>query len=115
MKFSRYAGVRSLFLPSALWLCLPASRTPVLQTLGSLAEPFFPCVSAKIFKAGGHLLSHAVSSAVSSAVRVLTVVFGMGTGVPHGRIAASCFSLFPPPIDTQTVEHPSTRIPLERR
>ena len=30
---------------------------------------------------GSHLLSHAVSSIVSSAASVLTVVFGMGTGV----------------------------------
>ena len=36
---------------------------------------------------GGHLLSHAVSSIVPSAARVLTVVFGMGTGVSPGRIA----------------------------
>ena len=37
---------------------------------------------------GSHLLSHTVSSIVSSAVRVLTIVFGMGTGVTPGRIAA---------------------------
>ena len=36
---------------------------------------------------GSHLLSRAVSSQVSSAVCVLTVVFGMGTGVSHRRIA----------------------------
>ena len=40
---------------------------------------------------GGHLLSRTVSSAVPSAVRVLTVVFGMGTGVTPGRIAARFF------------------------
>ena len=39
-------------------------------------------------KPGGHLLSRTVSSAVPSADRVLTVVFGMGTGVSPGRIAA---------------------------
>ena len=32
-------------------------------------------------------LRHTVSSAVPSAVRVLTIVFGMGTGVAPGRIA----------------------------
>ena len=32
--------------------------------------------------------SRTVSSAVLSAVRVFTVVFGMGTGVSPGRIAA---------------------------
>ena len=35
---------------------------------------------------GIHLLSHAVSSIVSSAVQVLTIVFGMGTGVSPARI-----------------------------
>ena len=40
-----------------------------------------------ILKSGGHLLSHTVSSAVPSAACVLTVVFGMGTGVSHKRIA----------------------------
>ena len=40
-----------------------------------------------ILKSGGHLLSHTVSSAVPSAVQVLTIVFGMGTGVSPERIA----------------------------
>ena len=38
---------------------------------------------------GGHLLSHTVSSAVPSAVQVLTIVFGMGTGVAPERIATN--------------------------
>ena len=38
-------------------------------------------------EAGSHLLSHIVSNVVPSAARGLTVVFGMGTGVPPGRIA----------------------------
>ena len=43
-----------------------------------------------IFKdTGSLLLSHTVSNIVPSAVRVLTVVFGMGTGVSPGRIATS--------------------------
>ena len=37
---------------------------------------------------GTHLLSHAVSSIVPSASWVLTVVFGMGTGVSPKRIDA---------------------------
>ena len=41
---------------------------------------------------GTHLLSHTVSSAVPSAVQVLTVVFGMGTGVSPERIGARNFS-----------------------
>ena len=38
-------------------------------------------------KFGSHLLSHTVSSAVPSAAWVLTIVFGMGTGVTPKRIA----------------------------
>ena len=37
-------------------------------------------------KPGIHLLSHAVTSIVPSAAYVLTIVFGMGTGVSHKRI-----------------------------
>ena len=37
-------------------------------------------------ESGTHLLSHAVSSIVPSAAQVLTVVFGMGTGVSPERI-----------------------------
>ena len=37
--------------------------------------------------AGSHLFSHTVSSAVPSAAYVLTIVFGMGTGVSLKRIA----------------------------
>ena len=43
---------------------------------------------------GSHLLSHTVSSAVSSAAWVLTIVFGMGTGVSPKRI------------DTRNLRHP---------
>ena len=39
---------------------------------------------------GSHLSSRTVSSEVLSAVRVLTIVFGMGTGVTPGRIATKC-------------------------
>ena len=51
---------------------------------------------------GGHLLSHTVSSAVPSAVCVLTVVFGMGTGVPRIRIATRNLELS---LDNSTVKH----------
>ena len=40
-----------------------------------------------LFWSGSHLLSHAVSSIVPSAAQVLTIVFGMGTGVSPERIA----------------------------
>ena len=45
------------------------------------------CVRFFFFSFGGHLLSHTVSSAVPSAAQVLTIVFGMGTGVSPERIA----------------------------
>ena len=53
--------------------------------------------SIKLIKlrAGSHLLSHTVSSAVPSAAYVLTVVFGMGTGVSHKRITTSKYFAFP--------------------
>ena len=40
---------------------------------------------------GSHLLSHTVTSAVPSAAWVLTIVFGMGTGVTPKRIATERF------------------------
>ena len=43
------------------------------------------------FNSGSHLLSRTVSSKVPSAVQVLTIVFGMGTGVSQGRIATRKF------------------------
>ena len=46
-------------------------------------------------ESGIHLLSHAVSSIVPSAVWVLTVVFGMGTGVTPRRIATGNILLSP--------------------
>ena len=53
---------------------------------------YFLFSTGKVFKwTGGHLLFRTVSSAVPSADRVLTVVFGMGTGVSPGRIAARSF------------------------
>ena len=44
-------------------------------------------------ESGTHLLSHAVSSIVPSAAYVLTVVFGMGTGVSPKRITTGISSL----------------------
>ena len=42
-------------------------------------------------KSGSHLLFHAVSSIVPSAAMVLTIVFGMGTGVSPWRIGTRNF------------------------
>ena len=44
-------------------------------------------------KVGTHLLSHTVASIVPSAAQVLTIVFGMGTGVSPGRIGTGKFTL----------------------
>ena len=54
---------------------------------------------------GSHLLSHAVSSIVSSAASVLTVVFGMGTGVSPKRIATGNLLLSTFFFDNSTVKH----------
>ena len=73
----------------------------------------FPHATKTALKSGGRLLSHTVSSAVSSAARVLTVVFGMGTGVSPGRIAARNLWII---LDNPTVKHiPPLLYPLERR
>ena len=67
----------------------PPARTCLfyLKTLSSIFQ----------IKSGTHLLSHAVSSIVPSAAYVLTVVFGMGTGVSHKRIGTGILILLIPP------------------
>ena len=48
---------------------------------------FLHQITSNIFKKSGtHLLSHTVTSIVPSAAYVLTIVFGMGTGVTRKRI-----------------------------
>ena len=63
----------------------PPARTCLfyLKTLSSIFQ----------IESGTHLLSHAVSSIVPSAAYVLTVVFGMGTGVSHKRIGTGILIL----------------------
>ena len=53
-------------------------------------------LSYKPIYSGSHLLSRAVSSKVPSAAWVLTIVFGMGTGVSPKRIATRNFLLSTP-------------------
>ena len=57
--------------------------------MGLLFLPLFMLFVKRFFffYSGSHLLSHTVSSIVPSAVQVLTIVFGMGTGVSPARIA----------------------------
>ena len=59
----------------------PTSRLSGVRSNQLSYKPIF------FFCFGGHLLSHTVSSAVPSAAQVLTIVFGMGTGVSPERIA----------------------------
>ena len=63
---------------------------------------------------GSHLLSHTVSSIVPSAAQVLTIVFGMRTGVSPKRIATgnivsailqSVRAVFPLFADTSYLAH----------
>ena len=90
---SRLSGVRSNRL----------SYKPLLLSFGNTIAPlrkvyFFTKIQASLRSlsssekcSGIHLLSHTVSSIVPSADRVLTIVFGMGTGVSPGRIDTAKF------------------------
>ena len=77
-------------------------------------------LSYKPIESGIHLLSHAVSSIVPSADQVLTVVFGMGTGVSPKRIDTGNLS-FPGfqslivTLENSTVYKTLTSSSLERR
>ena len=80
------------------------SRVYVLMGLSGLEPPTSRLsgvrsnrLSYKPIESGIHLLSHAVSSIVPSAAYVLTVVFGMGTGVSHKRIDTRILVLSVPP------------------
>ena len=73
----------SLVKPAIFLTALPCwcrLHGPDHAVLSHQAPPVF------FFWSGAHLLSHIVSNAVPSAACVLTVVFGMGTGVSHKRI-----------------------------
>ena len=56
-------------------------------SVSSLYNNHYHIVMFIIKVSGSHLLSHIVSNTVSSAAFVLTIVFGMGTGVTQTRIA----------------------------
>ena len=83
MRFSRYVRRRH-----------PApSGDGEIRTLDPLlARQVLSQLSYTPICSGSHLPSRTVSSAVLSAGQVLTVVFGMGTGVTPDRIAARFFS-----------------------
>ena len=72
----------------------PAGFLPAAAASAFLPRTLRPRAVPAVFlllfyNAGSRLLSHAVPGIVSSAACVLTIVFGMGTGVPRRRIATS--------------------------
>ena len=84
MKFSRYIHGISFQKPFPLsWLYQPI-HIRSFSYIDSLIS-FFK-------RSGSHLSSRAVSSQVLSAASVLTIVFGMGTGVSPTRIATGSMS-----------------------
>ena len=72
---------------------------------------FFIEAKSENKSSGIHLLFHTVSSIVPSAALVLTIVFGMGTGVSPGRIGTRNLELS---IDNSTVKQ-LLLVLLERR
>ena len=85
---SRLSGVRSnqLSYKPILGFLNPSGDEEIRTLDPLLARQVLSQLSYIPIWSGSHLLSHTVSSAVPSAACVLTVVFGMGTGVSHKRI-----------------------------
>ena len=65
-------------------------------------------------ESGSHLLSHVVSNIVPSAAQVLTIVFGMRTGVTPERIATGKCALALSKYRSVTLAQKNARILLER-
>ena len=87
------------------WLTFHQSfKKKISFLLKSLVKPALSHQVSLFFSwSGGHLLSHIVSNAVPSAAQVLTVVFGMGTGVSPERIATGRICILF--LDNSTVKH----------
>ena len=79
VTFDTVASKLSVYQPSK-----PASSL----TQAFITDKLLSESSYSFLNAGSRLASRTVSSPVLSAAHVLTVVFGMGTGVAHERIAA---------------------------
>ena len=94
MKFSRYIlHTFPVYILIVIKQSYHAGSFPFLHPIIVQSILVVPCTC--FFKEfGGHLLSHRVAPAVSSAGYVLTVVFGMGTGVSPIRIATEMLCLF---------------------
>ena len=107
MKFSKYISQQTLFSSAdngdgeirtldpllARQVLSQLSYAPILMGLSGLEPPTSRLsgvrsnrLSYKPIESGTHLLSHAVSSIVPWAAWVLTIVFGMWTGVSPKRI-----------------------------
>ena len=127
---SRLSGVRSNRLSYKPRLILQKLRCHIITLLYMFSVKVKPLFTVKLLiKSGSHLLSHAVSSIVPSAAQVLTIVFGMGTGVSPERIGTrislslmflffySIFLRLSPSFETQdsTVYKTLTSSSLERR
>ena len=93
MKFSRYTAVITSFSSHRLLTVLSVIRN--LNILKSLITG-----KTSFYKSGSHLPSHTVTSIVLSAASVLTIVFGMWTGVSQKRIATGKIEL-----DNSTVKN----------
>ena len=93
MKFSRYIAVITSFSSHRLLTVLSVIRN--LNLLKSLITG-----KTSFYKSGSHLPSHTVTSIVLSAASVLTIVFGMWTGVSQKRIATGKIEL-----DNSTVKN----------
>ena len=85
IQFSRYV-IRKPVLPNG---------DGEIRTLDPLlARQVLSQLSYTPTKVGTHLLSHTVASIVPSAAQVLTIVFGMGTGVSPERISTNYIKAF---------------------
>ena len=80
MKLSRYLFLLLPILLIGYWRQRDSNSRPPACKAGALPTELCPQGT------GGHLFSHIVSNEVPSAAYVLTVVFGMGTGVSRKRI-----------------------------
>ena len=90
---SRLSGVRSnrLSYKPILGFLNPSGDEEIRTLDPLLARQVLSQLSYIPIWSGSHLLSHIVSNAVPSAAQVLTVVFGMGTGVSPKRIDTGSF------------------------
>ena len=90
MQFSRYECRKSLRLVNTAGVEPAVCPLPDVFFNIFMKETIYDRFS-DCQKSGSRLLSRAVSSKVPSAAQVLTVVFGMGTGVSPERIATGKF------------------------